>query len=157
MPHRVIDNPYQLDQFVKFLSNMELPITVEWVKGRDRTKEQNALQWMWASEVSQQVGGVTAEDMQDQWRLEHGVPILREDSTEFRDVYDTCIKPLPYEMKKAALRKLDIKITSAMKVRQMVRYMDAVQRECLEMGLQITDPDPELAKYQKRYRAKVAA
>ena len=49
------------------------------------------------------------------------------------------------------------KITSAMKVRQMVRYMDAVQRECLDMGLQITDPDPDLAKYQKRYRAKVAA
>lgn len=154
MPRRVIDNPYQLDQLCKFFGNMKLPITVEWTQGRDRTKEQNALQWMWATEVAQQLGGCTAEDIQDQWRLEHGVPILREDSTEFRETYDACIKPLPYEMKKRALRKLDIKITSAMKVRQMVRYMDAVQRECLEMGLQITEPDPELAKYQKRYRAK---
>ena len=154
MPHRVIDNPYQLDQFVTFLGNMKLPVTVEWAQGRDRTKEQNALQWMWATEVAAQLGGCTAEDMQDQWRLEHGVPILREDSMEFREMYDACLKALPYEMKKTALRKLGIKVTSAMNVRQMVRYMDAVQRECLQMGLTLTEPDPELASYQKRYRAK---
>jgi hypothetical protein len=154
MPHRVIDNPHQLDQFTTFLGNMKLPITVEWAQGRDRTKEQNALQWMWAVEVAHQTGEASGDDVQDTWRLVHGVPILREDSTEFREIYDACIKPLPFEMKKVALRKLGIKITSAMKVRQMVRYMDAVQRECLQMGLTLTEPDPELAKYQNRYRAK---
>jgi hypothetical protein len=39
-----------------------------------------------------------------------------------------------------------------MKVRQMVRYLDTVQRECLQQGIRLTDPDPMLAAYQKRYR-----
>lgn len=39
----------------------------------------------------------------------------------------------------------------------MVRYLDAVQRECLENGIVLTDPDPELASYQHRYRQKLAA
>lgn len=157
MPHRILKTPGDLADFTRFLGNLKLPVTVEWVQGRDRTREQNALQWLWATEVARQLGDRSAEDVQDQWRLEHGVPILREDSPEFRDVYDRCIRPLPYEAKKTALRRLGIKITSAMKVRQMVRYMDAVQRECLSFGLRITDPDPELAKYQDRYREKEAA
>lgn len=156
MPHRVIDTPSDLQNLMRFFANLSLPITVEWVQGRDRTKEQNALQWLWATEVAQQLGDRTPEDVQDDWRLRHGVPILREDSGEFREMYDACIRPLPYETKKVALRKLNIAVTSAMKVRQMVRYMDAVQRECLENGFDITDPDPMLADYQKRYRDEAA-
>lgn len=154
MPHRIVDTPAQLEQLFNLMRGLKLPITVEWVQGRDRTTEQNSLQWLWASEVAMQTGDRSAEDVQDDWRIQHGVPILREDNRDFRETYDRCLKPLPYEMKKAALRELQIKVTSAMKVRQMVRYMDAVQQECAEMGLRLTDPDPELAKYQQRYREK---
>jgi hypothetical protein len=157
MPSRVIDTPEDLAQLVKFFSTLSLPITVDWVQGRDRTGEQNALQWLWATEVAYQLGDRTAEDVQEDWRLVHGVPILREDSAEFRRVYDMYLKPLPREAKKAALRYLGISITSIMKVRQMVRYMDAVQRECAENGLVTTEPDPLLSKYMKRYRAKESA
>lgn len=157
MPHRIIETPGDLGHLHRMFGGLKLPFTVEWVQGRDRTQSQNALQWLWATQVAEQLQDRTAEDVQDQWRLEHGVPILREDSAEFREMYDTCLKPLSYEMKKQALRKLGIKVTSAMKVRQMVRYMDAVQRKCLEMGLQLTEPDPELAKYQSRYREKAEA
>jgi hypothetical protein len=37
-------------------------------------------------------------------------------------------------------------------VRQMVRFMDAIERECGEQGIVLTAPDSELAKYQERYR-----
>ncbi len=47
-----------------------------------------------------------------------------------------------------------IPVTSEMKVRQMVRFLDTVQRECAEQGLKLTDPDPELAAYQSRHRQK---
>jgi hypothetical protein len=154
MPSRVIDTPDDLAQMVKFLRTLNLPITMNWVQGRDRTGEQNSLQWMWAGEVAYQLGDRTAEEVQDEWRLTHGVPILREDDAEFREVYDRCLKHLPHEVKKTALRKMHISITSIMKVRQMVRYMDAVQRECAEMGLVTTEPDPLLSKYMNRYRAK---
>lgn len=157
MPHRIIDSPDDLSDFTRFLGNLKLPITVEWVQGRDRTKDQNSLQWLWASEVAQQMGDRDAADVQADWKLRHGVPIMREDSQEFRQSYDSMIKPLPHETKLRVMRDLDFGVTRLMKVRQMVRYMDSVQRECLQMGLSLTEPDPELAKYQNRYRQKDAA
>lgn len=157
MPHRIIDSPDDLSDFTRFLGNLKLPITVEWVQGRDRTKDQNSLQWLWASEVAQQMGDRDAADVQADWKLRHGVPIMREDSQDFRQSYDSMIKPLPHETKLRVMRDLDFGVTRLMKVRQMVRYMDSVQRECLQMGLSLTEPDPELAKYQNRYRQRDAA
>lgn len=138
----------------KFLSSLKLPLTVEWVLGRDRTKDQNSTMWLWATEAAQQFGDRSTEDVQREWKLRHGVPILREDSAEFRDVYDRLLKPRSYEEKIEAMQFIDV--TSAMKVRQMVRFLDAVQRECAEQGIVLTDPDPELAKYQARYRERRA-
>jgi hypothetical protein len=152
MAHRIIATPADLADFVKLLQGLKLPITVEWVQGRDRTRDQNALQWLWASEAAQQLGDRTADEVQRTWKLVHGVPILREDSAEFRAIYDQAIRPLPYELKVQAMAF--IPVTSEMKVRQMVRYLDTIQRECLEAGLKLTDPDPDLAKHQARYRAK---
>lgn len=151
MPHRILENAADLADFATLLGNLKLPVTVEWVMGRDRTKDQNALQWLWATEAAHQLGDSTADEVQRGWKLRHGVPILREDSAEFRDTYDRLIKDtFSYEEKIEAMRFIDV--TSAMKVRQMVRYLDAVERECVQNGLKLTDPDPSLAGYQARYR-----
>lgn len=155
MPHRIIANEMDLASFTRFLGNLKLPVTVEWVQGRDRTRDQNALQWMWATEAAQQLGDRTADEMQRDWKLRHGVPILREDSAEFRAIYDKAIRPLPYEQKLEAMRF--IPVSSEMKVRQMVRYLDTIERECVENGIRLTAPDPDLATYQARYRLKEAA
>lgn len=155
MPHRILSTPDDVADFTTFLRNIKLPVTVEWVQGRDRSKSQNSLQFLWAAEVANQMGDQTADEVQREWKLRHGVPILREDSAEFRDLYDRAIKPLPYEMKLEAMHL--ISVTSAMKVRQMVRFLDTVQRECLQQGLHLTEPDPDLSKYNNRYRAKETA
>lgn len=154
MAHRIIESQADVAAFATLLAGLKLPVTVEWVQGRDRTKDQNALQWLWASEASRQRGDVTPDEVQREWKLRHGVPILRDASPEFRAVYDKAIKPLPYELKIAAMQYLPV--TSEMKVRQMVQYLDTIQRECLEQGLRLTDPDPELAKHQARYRPAIA-
>lgn len=155
MPHRLIENGDDLTSFTRFLGNLQLPLTVEWVQGRDRSRDQNALQWLWASEAARQLGDRTAEEVQADWKLRFGVPILREDSAEFRATYDRHVRPLSYEEKLKFMTFIDV--TSAMKVRQMVRFLDTVQRECLENGLVLTDPDPALATYQARYRVREAA
>ena len=155
MAHRIIDTERDLDELCQFFGNLKLPFTVEWTAGRDRTRDQNALQWLWATEAANQLGDRTADELQRDWKLRHGVPILREDSAAFRDTYDRMIKPLGYEQKLEAMRIVDV--TSIMAVRQMVRFLDAVQRECLEQGIRLTDPDPALASYQQRYRQKAAA
>jgi hypothetical protein len=152
MPHRIIDSEYDLKAFKTMMDSLTLPFTVEWVKGRNRSKDQNALQFLWASEAANQLGDQTADEVRREWKLRHGVPILRADSIEFRELYDKALKPLPYEMKLEAMEF--IPVTSKFKVPQMVRYLDTVQRECLQQGIKLTDPDPMLAAHQKKYREK---
>lgn len=149
MPHRIVTSPDELDALSTFLGNLKLPITVEWVQGRDRSAEQNRLMWLWAAEAGDQLGE-TADEVQRRWKLHHGVPILREDSEEFRKVYDRALKPLSYQMKLETMRF--VPVTSEMKVRQMVRLLDAIWKECGELRIQLTDPSPDLAAYQARYR-----
>ncbi len=152
MAHRIISTEGDRAAFVRLLSGLKLPLTVEWTQGRDRTLDQNALQFLWANEAANQRGDSTADEVRCEWKLHHGVPILRADSPAFRELYDAAIKPLPYPLKLKAMRF--VPVTSEMNVRQMVRYLDTVQRECAEQGIRLTDPDPELAAYQARYRTK---
>ena len=72
----------------------------------------------------------------------------------FSVVNAVLLRPLPYEAKVRLMEFIDV--TSRLKVRQMVRFLDAVQRECTEQGIHLTDPDPDLAKYQDRYRKEAA-
>jgi hypothetical protein len=149
---RILNTPEELDLWIRFLLSRKLPITVTSVDGRDRTLEQNRLQFLWAREASDQRGDMTPDEVRCEWKLIFGIPILREQSPKFRDVYDTAIKPLPYAKKLKAMQF--IPVTSEMRVRQMVRFLDAVSRECAEQGIKLTEPDPELARYQARWRAK---
>ena len=151
MAHRIIASERDRADFLKFVAGIKLPATFEWTPGRDRTLDQNRLQFLWAREASDQRGDMTPDEVRCEWKLIYGVPILREESDDFRAVYDEAIKPLPYELKLKAMRF--IPVTSEMKVPQMVRYLDTVQRECLEQGIKLTDPDPDLAAYQSRYRS----
>ncbi len=155
MPHRTIENADDLASFARFLGNLQLPVTVEWVQGRDRSRDQNALMWLWATEAANQLADRTPAEVQADWKLRYGVPILREDAADFRAFYDKALKGRTYGEKLEAMEF--VPITSLMKVRQMVRFLDTVQRECLTNGIRLTDPDPALATYQARYRMKEAA
>ena len=105
----------------------------------DRSAEQNNLQFKWATEVAQQRQDVTIEDVRHEWKLRYGVPILRRDSEQFRETYDKILKPRTYEEKIDAMRIVDV--TSTMTVKQMQEYLDTVQRESLQAGFFLTDPD----------------
>lgn len=155
MAHRIISTEFERAAFIQLVQNLKLPATFEWQQGRDRSHDQNRLQFLWAREAAEQRGDVTADEVRREWKLRHGVPILREESAEFRETYDRAVKPLPYDQKLEAMHIIDV--TSLMKVPQMVRYLDTIQRECAEQGIRLTDPDGGLATYQARYRAKNAA
>ena len=139
MTHRIIKSEQDRDELIALLGNLKLPFTAQWRAGKDRSLDQNALQWKWATEAAQQYGDRTAADVQREWKLHHGVPLLREDSEAFREKYDKHIKPLPYEEKLAFMDMIDV--TSALKVKQMTAFLDTVQRECLQNGLRLTDPE----------------
>jgi len=138
MSHRILESERDRAEFVKLVGSLKLPVTFEWTKGRDRSLDQNRTMWLWAAEVEQQTQQETADEVQRRWKLHHGVPILRRDSQEFRELYDATLKALPYELKLKAMRL--IPVTSEMKVPQMAEFMSAVQRECAEQGIRLTEP-----------------
>lgn len=140
MAHRIVNNAKDLADLTVLLDGLGYPLTIEWVKGRDRSADQNRTMWLWAAEAGHQLGE-TPDEVQRRWKLHHGVPILREDSSEFRSIYDEVLKTLPYQKKLELMRF--IPVTSEMKVRQMVRFMDAIWKECAQMRIHLTDPERE--------------
>jgi len=151
MPSRIIRTPEDLARLGKMLSALSLPITVSWAKGADRSSEQNRLMWLWAGEVAEQLQDRAAADVQAEWKLRIGVPMLRAEDEDFRAAYDRSVKPLPYEAKIVAMRDLDFPVTRRMTARQMCRFLDEVQRQCLDAGLALTEPDPEMADYIEKF------
>lgn len=139
MPHRIIRDAGDLNVLCTLLSNLKFPFTAQWAQGADRSLEQNALQFMWANETAQQRGDCTFNEVRCDWKLRHGVPILRRDNADFCAFYDRSLKHLPFEQKLVAMQF--IPVTSEMGVRQMTEYLDAVQRECAEQGVILTDPE----------------
>jgi hypothetical protein len=139
MAHRIIRSLADFEEFVRLGRTLKWPQTLRWNPGADRSLDQNALQFVWALEASQQRGDMTVEEVRCEWKLHYGVPILRAENDDFRAVYDEAIKPLPYELKLKAMRFLPV--TSEMTVKQMTAYLDTVQRECAENGIRLTDPD----------------
>lgn len=150
MPHRAIRNAEDMDALFTLLGNLKLPVTVEWTQGADRSAQQNKLMWKWAGEVEEQMSQETADEVQRRWKLDHGIPILCEASEEYRSFCRLTLKRLTYEQRKEAMRF--VPVTSEMNVRQMVRFLDAVERECLEQGIVLTAPDSDLSAYHSRYR-----
>jgi hypothetical protein len=139
MPHRIINTPHDLQALGRTLGALKLPITVTWRQGRDRSLDQNHLQFLWAREFSEVMGDRTLDEVRCDWKLRHGVPILRAEDDKFRQTYDAVLKPRTFEEKLAVMQYLPV--TSLMTVPQMTAYLDAVQRECLQMGVRLTDPD----------------
>lgn len=108
MAHRIIATEYERAAFIQLVQGLKLPATFEWQQGRDRSLDQNRLQFLWAREAAEQRGDVTADEVRREWKLRHGVPILREESAEFRATYDRAVKPLPYEQKLEAMHIIDV-------------------------------------------------
>lgn len=139
MPHRIIASEQDLVDAFKLLRTLDTPLTLEWRKGRDRSLEQNNLQWKWAMEAAQQRGDVTADEVQCEFKLHHGVPILRAQNDSFREFYDRKMKGWLYGDKLEAMRFLPV--SRLMTVPQMSEYLDTIQRECLQNGIRLTDPE----------------
>lgn len=151
MPSRILRTTEDADEFIKLLVGMKLPLTVSWVKGADRSGEQNRTMWMWAGEVADQLQDREAADVQAEWKLTIGIPILRGDDPDFREAYDKTVRGLSYEEKIRVMRDLEFPVTRLMKVSQMCRFMNEVQRRCGEAGLRLTEPPEDLSRYNQRY------
>lgn len=122
------------------LSAMPLPFTASLTKGVSRSSEQNALQRKWLIEAQEQ-GDQTAEEYRGFCKLHFGVPIMRSESDEFRDVYDRLIRPRSYDEKlELMMVPMDLPVTRIMTTKQKTAYLDMMFKHFSEIGICLTVP-----------------
>ena len=150
MPTKVLRDDGDAERLARLLAGRKYPLTVTWTQGAQRTAQQNRLAQRWFTDVANQLGDQTHEDVRAYCKLHFGVPILRAGNEAFRQSYDRTMRPLPYETKLAAMKSLDLPVTRLMTVKQQTQFMDEVQRHWSGMGIRLTDP--EALKYEEEFR-----
>lgn len=66
-------------------------------------------------------------------KLHHGVPILRAEDPEYREIYDASIKAMAYEQKLKVMRYFPV--TSLMDKKQINKYIEALQADFEPRGV----------------------
>lgn len=141
MTSRVIKTGADRDNFIDLLKSYKLPCTVNLTKGRNRTLEQNKLQFLWLNEAAEQLGEYSVEDYRAYCKLHFAVPIMRGEDEKFREVYDRLIRPRSYEEKLELMRApMDLPVTRIMKTGQLKRYLDDVYHHFASLGVVLTEP-----------------
>lgn len=92
---------------------------------KPRSLSQNAIAAVWYEQISRELGEDTPGAVKRFCKLHYGVPILRRDDADFRELYDAAIKPLPYERKLKAIGL--IRVTSEMNTAQLSEYLEEMQ------------------------------
>jgi len=90
-----------------------------------RTDLQNRLSHGWYGELAEGIKEHDAIGYKCFCKLHFGVPIMRAEDDEFREVYDSAIKGLSYE-KKIEIMKI-LPVTSLMNTKQLSQYLESVK------------------------------
>ena len=117
-------------------------LRLSWSVEKDRSRSQNAISHAWYAQIARELSEDTEYGVKCECKLRYGVPILRADDEQFRELYDAVIKPLPYEKKLKAIGL--IPVTSQMTVGQLSRYLECM-REGYRGRVQLEFPE-EMAR-----------
>lgn len=140
MTTRVVSTEADREGLLRLIRARPLPFTVEIVKGKRRSVEQNRLQRRLLNEIAEQTGQ-TAEEVRASCKLTIGVPILRAESELFAEKYDRHIRHLPYETKLALMAEpFDFPVTRLMRTDQKTRYLDEIVRHFGAQGVVFSSP-----------------
>ena len=149
MPTKVIREPAHIEALANILRGRKLPLTVSWTIGAPRSGAQNRLSQRWYSDIAQQLGDQSHEDVRAECKLRFGVPILNRENEAFAIAYDKTFGPLTYEARQAAIKAFDLPVTRLMTVKNMTEYLSEVQRTYSQQGVLLTDP--EALRYMEEF------
>ena len=114
-------------------------VEVKTKAGQARSLDQNAISHAWYGQIAREL----REDDEAGWKayckLHHGVPILRAEDDEFKKFYDTAIKGLDYEQKLVAMKYMPV--TSIMTKPQLSAYLEEMQKDFRQRGVQLEFPE----------------
>lgn len=108
--------------------------------GKDRSISQNSLIYAWYSQIARELRDYDELGWRCYCKLHHGVGILRAEDDEFRETYDSVIKPLSYEQKIIAMRCWPV--SSIMTKEQLSKYAESVQADFARRGVRLEFPEP---------------
>lgn len=144
MTNYFVNNKADKQRLHVAIDERKMPFCATLTDKNKRSLEQNRLMWMWMTEAADQLKEDTPSGYQAYCKLHFGVPILRGEDEDFREAYDTVIKPLDYEKKIMAMSPpISFPVTSLMKTGQLKRFLDDVYAHFREQGVWLTEPDGE--------------
>lgn len=114
-----------------------LRVTIK--KGKARSLDQNAISFCWYDQLSRELREDDALGWRCYSKLTLGVPLLRSSDQEFRDFYDSAVKPtFSYEQKLEMMKF--IPVTSMMAKPVMSKYLEAMQEHFAKRGVLLEFP-----------------
>lgn len=147
--YRITDD-HSRSQALLGVSKAPIGATVTVIDKEERTKAQNNLIHKWFQQIADHRGDADMLDVKAECNLEYGRPIFVRDDPEWETVFGYIFRNLDYARKIKAIRKLDIPFTRAMTVKQLSEYMDAMQRDYREQGINLVDPEAQ--RYEEMAR-----
>ena len=141
MTNHIVTTEDHRESLIALIREIKMPFSLNITEGKKRSVEQNRLQRKWISEVSEQLGDQTPEEVRGYCKLTIGVPILRAEDANFCMRYDAVFKPLPYETKIALMQEpFDFAVTRLMSTKQKSTYLDNMARYWSNKGILLSDP-----------------
>lgn len=102
--------------------------------GTDRSLDANAVTHVWYGQIAREQGDTTAAKVKAFCKLHYGVPMMRAEDADFREMYDRLIRGrYTYEEKLEVMEFMPV--TSLMTTDQMNRYRDAMREEYAKRGI----------------------
>lgn len=128
MTKHIVNSEIGLQSFIGQIrelwhSRRYLEVTIK--EGKGRSVEQNAVMHGWFGQVARELREDDARGVKRFCKLHFGVPILRAEDDEFREAYDSVVRPLAYGQKLVAMDILPV--TSRMTTLQLDRCMTDIQ------------------------------
>ncbi|MAF04390.1 hypothetical protein [Herbaspirillum sp.] len=103
--------------------------------GKDRSLGQNATIHCWYEQLARELREEDALGWKCFCKLHFGVPILRAEDEEYREVYDCSIKGMTYERKLIAMKQWPV--TSLMTTTQLSKFAEAMQAHFRPLGVNL--------------------
>ena len=149
MPTRIIRHPEHIDILASILLCRKLPLTVTWSQGAPRTDAQNNLSFQWYVDAARQLGDCDHGDTRALSKVLFAAPILCRDNPAFCVSWEKLRARFSHEEIVQFVKDTELPMTSIMKLKQMIEYMDAIERYWRDQGVRLTDP--ESMKYEREF------
>jgi hypothetical protein len=136
---KLIQDGRDLAQAVSELEFKSRPFVLKTYEPKSiRSLDQNRLMWMWAQEAADQRQDMTAVEVQNEWKLRFGIPILVRDDERMAAAWAAVEAKLMHEEQLELM--YGISVTGIMNTKQFTEFLDEVQRYNLEHGIKLTEP-----------------